>query len=95
MEKQNFDVHSMFQIAWKLILSATSTRLFIGKQNKQYSFAFSYRTRRILFNVYVALIHVVSLVVNVIENNKSKTEYDNLLTAAKLKRFYLLTKRYD
>lgn len=89
--KTNLDVHSpLFQIAWILILSEISTRLFI---RKQYSRTFIrdllYCTRRILLNVYVALIDVVSLVVNVLIT-KAKCKYVNLLTAAKLKRFYLL-----
>lgn len=80
-----------FKIAWILIFSAFSILHVYSSDNSttRTSFAISYCTRRILLNVYVALIDVVSLVVNVLIT-KAKSKYVNLLTAAKLKRFYLL-----
>lgn len=44
------------------------------RKPKKPLFALSYCTRRILFNVYVALIHVVSLVVNVLQTTKAKSK---------------------
>lgn len=93
----NIVVHSpLFQIAWILILSAFSILRVYSSANDttRTPFAISYCTRRILLNVYVALIDVVSLVVNVLIT-KAKCKYVNLLIAAKLKQFYLLTTNHN